>query len=158
MDEIVLIDMMSELNPELLQNNYMEKDMKRGKFPLVNIFFHFRKNPKIKHDSFFETPFSEDITTDQKVSFINELDTVMDSGKSKVMNDVEIADEIGVVEGTQDMIRSEESTQNNQDLTISIYTKKFPGIIKIISGVTAASLVVSGIVLVIIKHHKGVMI
>ena len=40
MNELLLIDMMSELNPELLEDDYIEKDMKRGKVPFYRWFLN----------------------------------------------------------------------------------------------------------------------
>lgn len=155
MDELLLIDMMSELNPELLQDDYIEKDMRKGKIPLVNIFFSFRKPTKLRYEHFFEHPISEEIP--QYTKNKNDIEVKRDFENVEIMNDVEISEEIGIIKNVDDNNIPKDENTNNQNFNISIYTREYPNRIKIISGVTAASLVVSGIVLFVIRHHKGII-
>lgn len=133
MDEVLLIDMMSQLYPELLENNYIEKDMKRAKLPLFkrifssskkneNIFANMSKdywNPSINYE--FSTEEAEELTLD-----LSKIEAPM------------------------------ESKGNNSSLNISIFTRELP-FVKIISGFVAALFVVGGIILFIIKHNKGIL-
>ncbi len=122
MDEALLIDMMSGLEAILLQNNYIEKDMRR-KASFLNRFFPSKKTSIIKSENFFQG-LEEDI--------MNE-------------SNQEIIDETMVVGFSDD----------NRELNISIFKKGFPNLIKIVSGIAAAFVVVSGIILFFVKHYKS---
>lgn len=52
MDEALLIDMMSGLEPVLLQNNYIETDMRRG-IPIIHRFFPSKKASIFQSEKFF---------------------------------------------------------------------------------------------------------
>ena len=70
----------------------------------------------------------------------------------EVVNSLEISEEIGVIDNAKELI-DENNNNSNTGIHISIFKREFPDLITIISGITAASLVISGVVLFIIKHH-----
>jgi hypothetical protein len=132
MDEILLIDMMSELSAELLQDNYIEKDMVRGRIPILGSIFSFSKSKRKNLDL-------PSLTEEEERNPLNQY------GFS-----TEHAEELTAFERKSDYDNLE-----NRELPISIFTKEFP-LVKIISGFAAALFVMGGIILFIIKHHKSI--
>ncbi len=135
MNELLLIDMMSELNPELLQDDYMEKDMKRGSVPFFKLLFSFRKTSKQRTSFPVVNPISEELSESDN----NELEMAEDLKTAEVMDDAEESEE-------QD---------NKRGFSISIFEKKFFSLFKIISGITATVIVVISIVVIILRRHKS---
>ncbi len=137
MNELILIDMMSELNPELLQNNYIEKDMKRGKIPFYRLIFSSKKASK------------------QCISFPVENPVSYESPASDRDNDeLEVTEDIKTAEVTDKTEKSKEEG-NEWGFDISIFEKKFRNLFKIISGIAATVIVVVSIIIIIIRRHKS---
>lgn len=143
MNELLLIDMMSELNLDLLQNDYIEKDMKRGKVSFFKKIFSINKKQEQPFEFLFENPQYEE--TNIVINPYEEEPEVSDD-----TNCMEIYNKEDFNLDTND-----ESEFTNRGFTISIFEKKFRNLIKIISGITATVLVVVGIVILLIKHHKS---
>lgn len=134
MDEALIIDLMSGLDTELLQNNYIEKDMNRGKIPMLNRIFSLKKASIFSYENIFHNT---------------------DNGENL---EVIVCSEAADVDGClADAMKSEEDQLGNEGLSISIFKKGFPNLIKIISGITAAFVVLSGIILFFVRHHKIVV-
>ncbi len=148
MDELLLIEMMSMLNPELLQNDFIEKDMKRGKIPFFNRLFSFTKAPKQRYENFFEYSQSED-STNQNIRHSDEL------AESRESEKLEVNDNHDLIESMEESEKIEDYNLNNFGFSISIFKRKFRNLVKIISGIVAAFFVVIGIIVIIIRHHRG---
>ncbi len=139
MNELLLIDMLSELNPELLQDDYIEKDMKKEKIPFLKLIFPFKKMSKQPYESPVENPLSEESAS----KYIEYND------KSQV------AEAIISFELPQETEELKDENNNKRGFSISIFEKKFFHILKIISGIAATVIVVIGIIIIILKHHKS---
>ncbi|QHQ59523.1 hypothetical protein Ana3638_00855 [Anaerocolumna sedimenticola] len=135
MNELLLIDMMSELNPELLQDDYMEKDMKRGK-SFFKLLFSFKKTSKCPDEFPVENPISEGIVNTFPGNY--ELEAAED------IKSAEVAEE------------NENLTEENEwGFHIGIFEKKFRNLFKIISGIAATAIVIVSIIVIILKRHKS---
>lgn len=131
MDEALLVDMMSGLIPELIQNNYIEKDMRRGKIPVFGRLFSAKKATIFQYDNIFRKS--------------------MNTGNQYGSTDSAEPGDIG------ESVEAEEYGMQERNISIGIFKKGFPNLIKIISGITAAFVVVGGIIIFVIKHHKIVV-
>lgn len=131
MDEILLVDMMSELYPELLENNYIERDMKKGRLSLLSRFFSFGKTQDLQEETF--------------------------SDKAVRIDGTDMASSQERIDG-QDSVKpdSPEGEPLPTSLPISIFTREFP-IFKIISGFAAVLFVIGGIILFLFKHNKDIL-
>lgn len=136
MNELLLIDMMSELNPELLQDDYMEKDMKREKFPLFKLLFPFKKTSKQPDEFPVENPLSEEIN-----SYPDKYE-------------YEMAEDLKTAEVTEEP-RELEEEENQWGFHIGIFEKKFHNLFKIISGIAATAIVIVSILVIILRRHKS---
>ncbi len=137
MNELLLIDMMSELNPELLQDDYIEKDMKREKIPFYKLIFSFRKTTKQHMESPVENPLSEEICL--PYAEYNGSDMAENMKASEIEEDTEETEEQAPEWG----------------FNISIFEKKFRNLFKIISGIAATVIVVISIVVILLRRHKS---
>ena len=139
MNELLLIDMMGELSPALLQDNYMEKDLRRGKLPFLKQVFFLKKSLK-NDDILISSPLSQEYEN---------------SG-------YEIGEEFDTAEDKEDcdqIKKLEESNMESKDsgLRVSIFEKKTNPLYGILSGVAATTIVVSGIVVYVVKRHKAIL-
>jgi hypothetical protein len=134
MNELLLIDMMSELDPVLFEDDYIEKDMKREKIPFYKLIFKFRKTPKQSYEFPVESPFLED-------SSISHNDFVMaeDINTSEMMHETD----------------ESEGIENKWGFSISIFKKKFHSLFKIVSGIAATVIVVISIIVILLRRHKS---
>jgi hypothetical protein len=139
MNELLLIDMMGELNPELFEDNYIEKDMKRGIKSFFKYVFPFKSKKA------YEFPLEHSLTDETSNT---EANITNDSQRKE---DIELVDAIQVNEISE----FEQYENNNRGFSISIFEKKFRNLIKIASGIAATFIVVIGIVLIIIRRHKS---
>lgn len=143
MNELLLINMMSELNLDLLQNDYIEKDMKRGKISFFKKIFSLKKKSEQPYEFPFEYPQFEDPNlVMNQLGEDSELDN--DTMNMEIYNKEEL-----------DCDTDEDSNIIDRGFSIRIFEKKFRNLIKIISGITATILVVIGILIILIKRHKG---
>lgn len=140
MNELLLIEMFGEVNPELLNNNIIEKDIKREKSLFRRLFM--KSKWKDEDDFPINTSYYDETMIEQSSS----LDTV-DSIKSE---DIEY--------DYKDIASDSESEDKNELFNISIFKKSFKNLIKIISGFAFAIFVLVGIIIfivkLILKNHK----
>jgi hypothetical protein len=134
MNELLLIDMMSELNPELLEDSYIEKDIKREKVPFYKLIFSFKKTSKQYAPFPVEDPLSEESLNSDK--------------ELEVTEDIKTAD---ILEETAES----ENEEYKWGFNISIFEKKFRNLFKIISGIAATVIVVISIIVILLRHHKS---
>lgn len=134
MNELLLIDMMSELNPELLEDNYIEKDMKREKVPFYKLIFSFKKTSK-QYAPFLveDTLFEESLNSEKEL---------------EVTEDIKTADILDEADESED-------EENKWGFNISIFEKKFRNLFKIIYGIAATVIVVISIIVIILRRHKS---
>lgn len=127
MDEFLLINMLSELSPDLLEDEYMEKDLKRKEGP------------------FYKRVFSTSTLKPKSLSNI------------AISNiDKEYEEHIEPMKATitkEEEIMAYDCKEANK-LTIRIFKKKLHKIVTITSGITATLLFIIGILLLIIKKVK----
>lgn len=136
MNELLLIDMMSELDPALLEDDYIEKDMKQGKVPFYKLLFNFRRTPKQSSEFPVKSPLLED------------------SGTS--YNDMVIAEDINTSDLMKDTDETEE-IEKEWGFSISIFKKKVHNLFKIVSGIAATIIVVISIIVILLRRHKSGM-
>ncbi|MDF2586600.1 MAG: hypothetical protein K0S41_441 [Anaerocolumna sp.] len=142
MNELVLIDMMSELNPELLEDDYIEKDMKRGVKSFFKYIFPF-KSKKTYEFPMDHSPTDEIGKPSVELNNNSDINTEIEQLSASQVNEVlELED-------------NETNEMNDRGFSISIFERKFRNLIKIASGVAATSLVVIGIVVIIIRRNKS---
>lgn len=127
MNELLLIDMMSELDPALLENNYIEKDMRRARIPFYNWFLKL-KNKSKQSDEFPEA--------------------------NPINADYVMAEEINTEEILNEDSDSSES-EPDRGFQIGIFKKKIHKLIKIFSGITATVVVLISIVVILLKRNKS---
>lgn len=140
MNELLLIDMMSELNPELLEDDYIEKDMKRGKVPFYRWFLNLKKSSKQSYEFSVENPVSE------------ESNASKDSNASDY--DLVVAEDINTAELLNETGESEEN-RRRWGFSISIFEKKFRNLFKIVSGIAATIIVIISIIVILLRRHKS---
>jgi hypothetical protein len=141
MNELLLIDMMGELNPALLQDNYMEKDLRRGRMPSFKQIFFFKKSSLKETDEFTaNNPLSEEYES-KDYERQDEFDVTEEAGENELIKKFDTLDE----------------DSNDWGFNTSIYEKKFKPLYGIISGVAATAIVVSGIVVIIVKRHRAIL-
>ncbi len=140
MNELLLIDMMSELNPELLEDDYIEKDMKRGKVPFYRWFLNLKKSSKQSYEFSVENLVSE------------ESNASKDSNASDY--DLVVAEDINTAELLNETGESEEN-RRRWGFSISIFEKKFRNLFKIVSGIAATIIVIISIIVILLRRHKS---
>jgi hypothetical protein len=140
MNELLLIDMMGELNPALLQENYIEKDMRRERLPLFKQLFFFKKSLKETDEFTANNPLSEEY----------------ESKGYERQEDFDVTDEAGETELLQ-KFENEDEDSREWGFNISAFEKKVKPLYGVISGVAATTIVVSGIVVYIVKRHKAIL-
>ncbi len=134
MNELLLIEMLGEVNPELLDNNIIEKDLKRGKLSLFRKIF--MKNKWNDEDDFtINTNFDKLVKEQTPLS----MDTADISESEDIKCDY------------KDVHNDSETEEKKSLFNISIFKKSFKNLIKIISGITVAILILVGIIIFIVK-------
>jgi hypothetical protein len=146
MNELLLIDMMSELNPELLEDDYIEKDMKRGKVPFYRWFLNLKKSSKQSYEFSVENPVSEESNTS------DDINASKDSNASNY--DLVVAEDINTAELLNETGESEEN-RRRWGFSISIFEKKFRNLFKIVSGIAATIIVIISIIVILLRRHKS---
>ncbi|MDF2609420.1 MAG: hypothetical protein K0R92_894 [Lachnospiraceae bacterium] len=146
MNEILLINMIGEIEPSLLQDDYMEKDMKRGF--LSFLFRLFKKTAsEIEYNPLNLNIFEE-------IRSVEEYDNQPEVTKTQEIRE-KISD-IQPIENKMDVsTETVESTPENNGLSISIFKKNVKTVIKIISGIAAAFILIIGIIVILIMRHKS---
>lgn len=169
MDEVLLINMIGQLNPELLQDNYMEKDMKKGILSFLgkvlkkiakqqygSSFFQSLSN---KND--YEKPIEQDKTEaenkkDDLEADSRHQDDIVEYG-NKHISDCE-KDHTEHYNADDDNIQKEDKEPYNLDtrgLSIGIFKKNIRNLTKVISGIAATFVVILSIIIILIKRHKS---
>ena len=143
MNELLLIEMMSELDPGLLENDYIEKDMNREKVTFFKRLFSSKKKSKQEHKNFFGNFILEDMESNLQFN-----DVLEETEQIEIIDKIdEKVDEIDGMPKLEDY--------NNLGFSVSIFRRKIHNLVKIISGIIAAFLVMIGIILIIINRHKS---
>lgn len=134
MNELLLIDMLSELNPELLQDDYMERDLKDGVFSFLKKLFSFKRTTEQSEETLMQEESSE------TAGFIN--------------SDYSYKEEQPLEAITEEQKEYEGKT-SGLGFSIHIFQKKINIFVKIISGITATLVLVIGILIFFITKNKG---
>lgn len=130
MNESLLIDMMSEVDLDFIQNDYMEKDMKRKIGSIleeIEDFFY-----RTKHFFLFQ----------------KKQEILLDESLEKICD--EISESSSINDRTLEYNRYMEG-ESKYSFSIRAFEKKFWNAKRVLSGVVAAVMVCVGIV-IIIKH------
>jgi len=133
MNEYLLINMLSEISPELLEDNYLEKDLKKKETPFWKRVFSFLKSTDDSKD--FIEPFTITNTDEQYQEHVEALTVETD-------NDDEYT------------IQEEEPQQRN--FSITVFKKKINRLFTIISGVVATIIFIIGIVIFLIRKIRNI--
>lgn len=144
MNELLLIDMLSEVNAELLQDDYMESDIKPGVFSFLKKLFSFKKLFSLKELLSFEK-----ISEQPFEAFEEEVTEKMDT-----LEGVSSYNDENYQTMTEQQGEDSEETKG-LGFSIHIFQKKINVFVKIISGITATLVVVIGIILFFITKNKG---
>lgn len=141
MNELLLIEMLGEVNPELLENNIIEKDLKRGRLSLLKRIF--MRNKWNEEDNFPVEKSCGDLTIEEtpfSVDTINSIESDINRMKFDIIED-------DYREANEDY----KTDDSNSLFNISIFKKSFKNLIKIISGIAVALIVLVGIIIFIVK-------
>jgi hypothetical protein len=142
MNELLLIEMLGDINPELLENDIIEKDLKRGRHSLLKRIF--MKNKWNEEDNFPINKPYDDITMEEEVPFsMDIIDSIKHDTNSMKFSNLEYD-----YKDTQEGLETENT---NSLFNISIFKKSFKNLIKIISGIAVALVVLVGIIIFIVK-------
>ncbi|MDF2803015.1 MAG: hypothetical protein K0S61_2918 [Anaerocolumna sp.] len=133
MNEYLLINMLSEISPELLEDNYLDKDLKKKETPFWKRVFSFLKSTDDSKD--FIEPFTITNTDEQYQEHVEALTVETD-------NDDEYT------------IQEEEPQQRN--FSITVFKKKINRLFTIISGVVATIIFIIGIVIFLIRKIRNI--
>lgn len=147
MNEMLLINMLGELDPSLLEDDYMEKDMKKG---FLSFLFHFFKKTVFQIDyKAFEQTSSEEVND----SMMHNASTLEENKKN---DNFEIKSEENASKTPEmEIINTNIDTLSEEELPISVFKRNFSNVFKIISGIVAAFILVIGIIVILIKRHKS---
>lgn len=141
MNELLLIEMLGEVNPELLENDIIEKDLKRGRLSLLKRIF--MRNKWNEEDNFLVEKSYGDLTIEEtpfSVDTINSIESDINRMKFDIIED-------DYREANEDY----KTDDSNSLFNISIFKKSFKNLIKIISGIAVALIVLVGIIIFIVK-------
>lgn len=133
MNEYLLINMLSELDPELLEDNYMEKDLKKKAGPFIKRLFSILKS-KNESKEFIE-PFTISNTDEQ---YQEHIDTVM------------------VEADGEDEYTIQEEDGHKRNFSITIFKKKINKLYTIISGVAATMIFIIGIIIFLVRKTRSI--
>jgi hypothetical protein len=125
--------MLSEISPELLEDNYLEKDLKKKETPFWKRVFSFLKSTDDSKD--FIEHFTITNTDEQYQEHVEALTVETD-------NDDEYT------------IQEEEPQQRN--FSITVFKKKINRLFTIISGVVATIIFIIGIVIFLIRKIRNI--
>lgn len=163
MNEVLLINMIGQLNPELLEDNYMEKDMKKGILSFLGKVL--KKIAKQQYGSSFlqslsnknecEKPIEQDKMESDNDDFETESSNLVDHGNKNTMECKK--DPMDYYNADVDSIQKEDKTSDNPDtrgLSIGIFKKNIRNLTKVISGIAATFVVILSIIIILIKRHK----
>lgn len=135
MNEYLLINMLSEISPELLEDNYMEKDLRKKSAPFWKRVFSFLKS-KNEPDDFIE-PFTIINTDEVYQEHVNVLA-------------VEPEDE--------DEYTIQEEELQKKNFSITIFKKKMNKLFTIISGIVATIIFIIGIIIFLVLRARNIKV
>lgn len=169
MNEVLLINMIGQLSPELLQDDYMERDMKKGILSFLGKAL--KKIVKQQYGSSFFQSFSSKneykkaIELD-KTGSGNKSDDI--EAKDAYRNDIVEYDSkhiLGQEKNRTDCFNTDADDMSKEDkdsynldtrgLNIGIFKRNFRNLTKIISGIAATFVVILSIIIILIKRHKS---
>ncbi|WP_313131002.1 hypothetical protein [Anaerocolumna sp.] len=168
MNEILLINMIGQLDPELLEDNYMEKDLKKDLKKGILSFLGkiLKKIAKQQYGSSFLQALSikneceKQIEQDKMESDNNDFETedsnIVEPG-NKIIMDGEVS-HMDYYNADVDSIQKEDKAPDNLDtrgLNIGIFKKNIRNLTKVISGIAATFVVILSIIIILIKRHKS---
>lgn len=133
MNEYLLINMLSELSPELLEDNYMEKDLKKKEAPFWKKVLYFLKGRDDSKD--FIEPFA-----------ITNTDEQFQEHMEVIITEIENEDEYTV---------QEEDIQK-RNFSITVFKKRINKFFTIISGIIASIIFIIGIVIFLIRKIRNI--
>lgn len=134
MNEYLLINMLSEVSPELLKDNYMENDLRKKAPPFWKRVLSFVKHKEEPKD--FIEPF---VITNIEEQFQEHTETVAETDSEDEYT-----------------IQEEEPLERN--FSISIFKKKMNMLFTIISGIIATIIFIIGVVIFIIRRARNLKI
>ncbi|MDF2952426.1 MAG: hypothetical protein K0S18_2009 [Anaerocolumna sp.] len=146
MNEIMLINMLGEIEPSLLQDDYMEKDMKRGF--LSFLYRLFKKTASELEYNPLHLTISQDLNSVPEHFNCTEEIEIQEIHSDDSNKKSEETNTIGTFESLDD-------ADDKNVLSISIFKKNIRTLIKIISGIVAAFILIIGIVIILLKRHKS---
>lgn len=149
MNEILLISMLGELDPSLLEDDYMEKDMKKG---FLSFLFHFLKKTvfQIDYKAFEQTNSEEESKQNENKHEVSAFEDTIRDDSFENKNEVNASKT-----SEMEIINTNMDTQFEEELPISVFKRNFSNLFKIISGIVAAFILVIGIIVILIKRHKS---
>lgn len=140
MNELLLIEMLGDINPELLENNIIEKDLKRGRHSLLKRIF--MKN-KWNEENFPEMKPYDDLAIEETPFSLDTIQSIESDINSMKFDTIE--------NDYREAHEDYNSDDSNSLFNISIFKKSFKNLIKIISGISVALIVLVGVIIFIVK-------
>lgn len=131
MNEYLLINMLSDINPALLEDDYMENDMKKKKSSLFKRFFSYFKSKKSKD---FLKPF---VITNTDEEYQEPVEVVILQTDNE--DEYTVQDEI-----------------YKKDFSITVFKKRINKVYTIISGVVASTVFIIGILIFLIRKIRTI--
>lgn len=169
MNEALLINMIGQLSPELLQDDYMEKDMKKGILSFLGKIL--KKIVKQQYgNSFFQSLSNKNEYEKSSEQDNTELDSKKDSietentyhnniveyGNKHIMERIKNhIDHLNTDTYDTSIEDKEDYDLNTRGLSIGIFKKNFRNLVKIISGIAATFVVILSIIIILIVRHKS---
>jgi ATP-dependent Zn protease len=138
--------MLGEIEPSLLQDDYMEKDMKRGF--LSFLYRLFKKTASELEYNPLHLTISQDLNSVPEHFNCTEEIEIQEIHSDDSNKKPEETNTIGNFESLDD-------ADDKNVLSISIFKKNIRTLIKIISGIVAAFILIIGIVIILLKRHKS---
>lgn len=165
MNEVLLINMIGQLDPELLQDNYMEKDMKKGILSFLGKLL--KKIAKQQYGSSFLQKYSNKNECEKRIEQDKtESDNRKEEGENIYGNDIAEHSSKHITDNGKSNYYSEDDDNiENEDketydpdtrgLSIGIFKKNIRNLTKVLSGIAATFVVILSIIIILIKRHKS---
>lgn len=132
MNEYLLINMLSEISPELLDDNYMEKDLKKKEAPFWKRVFSFLKGRDEAKD--FIEPFT-----------ITNTDEAYQEHADVILTEIDNEDEYTV----------QEEDFQPRNFSITVFKKRINKFFTILSGIIASLIFIIGIIIFLIRKIRN---
>lgn len=159
MNEVLLINMIGQLDPELLQDNYMEKDMKKGILSFLGKLL--KKIAKQQYGSSFLQKYSNKNECEKRIEQDKtESDNNKEEGENIYGNDIAEHSSKHITDNGKSNYYSEDDDKETYDpdtrgLSIGIFKKNIRNLTKVLSGIAATFVVILSIIIILIKRHKS---